>query len=289
MKTGNKEWKLQSLSFNNGLSDALQQQHHAAQFIALVGRYLIPQQPDDSNTNMEFIPEMDLLLGNALPNGLKVGLNLSEMKLSILDKENTVKKIIGLEGKTKQKVFVELAQNLADLEVDVTNFKNEIHYEIPSHQLDEGSVFSIMNKNDFVENSKYRHNAKNVLNEIGKLFEQQEPIRIWPHHFDTGAFFTVLKNEKGEASQTIGIGMAIPDGMVKEPYYYLSFWSENPTEGIENIAALKTGKWMMPDWNGAVLKHSEILKASSAMEQHEMVNSFFTKGIGLLTEILNQK
>lgn len=282
MTTANKEWKLQSLSFNKDLSDALQQQHHATQFIAMVGRHLIPQQPDDSNTNMEFTPEKDMLIGNALPNGLRLALKLSEMELSIVDEANIVKKIIILEGKTKQKVFVELAQNLADLGVDVTEFKNELHYEIPSHQLDKGSVFSINNKNDFIENSKYRHNAKIVLNEIGKLFEQQELIRIWPHHFDTGAFYTISKNKKGEASKTIGIGLAIPDSMVEEPYYYLSFWSEKPIEGIENITALDAGKWMMPNWNGAVLRHSEILDAGSAEGQYELVSNFFTSGIDAL-------
>lgn len=267
------------MAFNNDLKDALQQQHHAAQFIALVGRHIIPQQPDDSNTNMEFIADNELLVGNALPNGIKVALHLSDMKLNILDKENKVKKIIGLNGKTKQKVFGELSQSLADLGVDVTSLKNELHYEIPEHSLETGSVFSIKNKSDFIENSKYRHNAKMVFNEIGKLFEHQELIRIWPHHFDTGAFYTVSKNEKGEATQTIGIGMAIPDSMVEEPYFYLSFWSEKPFKSIENITALHAGKWMMPEWNGAILRHSEILEAGSADNQYELVLNFFTNGI----------
>lgn len=275
-------WKSLSVAFNNNLNDALQQQHHAAQFIALVGRHLIPQKPDDSNTNMEFIPKKDILLGNDMPNGMRVALQLSEMKLNILDKENKVKKIIGLDGKTKQRVFGELSQSLADLGVDVTSLKNELHYDIPEYRLEKGSVFSVKNKSDFIENSKYRHNAKIVLNEIGKLFEYQELIRIWPHHFDTGAVYTISKNEKGEATQTIGIGMAIPDSMVEEPYYYLSFWSEKPFKGIENIVALHAGRWMMPKWNGAILRHSEILEAGSADNQYELVSNFFTNGLDKL-------
>ena len=136
MKTSVNEWKPLTMAFSNELNDAIQQQHHAAQFIALVGRLLIPQQPDDSNTNMEFVFGKDMLRGNALANGMRVTLQLSEMKISILDKDNNAKKIITLEEKTKQKVFDELAQNLADLGIDVTDFKNELHYEIPLHQLD---------------------------------------------------------------------------------------------------------------------------------------------------------
>jgi len=288
MKISVNEWKLMTMAFNNELNDALQQQHHAAQFIALVGRHLIPQQPDDSNTNMEFIFDKDMLLGNALANGMRVTLQLSEIKISILDKDNNVKNVIALEGKTKQKVFDELTQNLADFGIDVTDFKNELHYEIPSHQLDKGAVFSIKNKNDFIENTNYRHNAKIILNEIAQQFEQEEPIRIWPHHFDTGAFFTIGKNEKGETTETIGIGLAIPDSMIDEPYYYLSFWSENPIKGIEKLDTLDAGRWMMPDWNGAVLKQSEILKVDSETGQHKLVKSFFTSGMNILVHKLNQ-
>jgi len=288
MNTAVNEWKLMTMAFNNELNNALQQQHHAAQFIALVGRYLIPQQPDDSNTNMEFIFGKDMLLGNALANGMRMALQMSEMKISILDKKNNVKNVIALEGKIKQKVFDELTQNLADFGIDVTDFKNELHYEIPSHQLDKGAVFSIRNENDFIENTNYRHNAKIILNEIAQKFEQEEPIRIWPHHFDTGAFYVISKNDKGETTETIGIGLAIPDNMINEPYYYLSFWSENPIKGLEKFDALDAGRWMMPDWNGAVLKQSKILEVASEKGQYKLVKSFFDSRIKILIDHFNK-
>jgi len=286
MKGITNSWKLQSLAFNDDLNNALQLQHHAAQFIALVGRQLIFQETDDSNTNMEFIFGQNALNGNKMRNGLKVSLNLSNLELSIMDDANTEKKLIKIEGKTKNAVFKELAQNLADLGVNVTDFINELHYEIPKHKLNDGAVFSIVNKNYFVENAKYRHNAKIVLNEIAQLFKSDESIRIWPHHFDTGAYYVIGKDDTGNATQTIGIGFAIPDSMVNEPYYYLSFWSEKPINEIEEITAIDNGKWMMPNWNGAVLRHSEILKVDNGEGQHELVRSFFTSGINILMNLL---
>jgi hypothetical protein len=270
------------MSFTPELHEALQQQHHAAQFIAMAGRHLIPQQADDSNTNMQYVPNGYLLLGNALPDGQRVALQLTDLKLLVFDKGHRLKKVITLEGKTKQQVFDELKQSLSDMGVDVTGFKNELHYEIPGHPLDQGAVFSVNDKSYFAENTMYRHNAEIVLNEIAPAFKQKEPIRIWPHHFDTGAFFVISKNEKGEATQTIGIGLAIPDGMINEPYYYLSFWSEKPLENLEKLPPLDAGQWMIPDWNGAVLKLSELLTETSAEKQHQQVGSFFTKGIKLL-------
>ena len=283
MNTKN-DWKLLTLPFTKELDEALQQQHYAAQFIALAGRYLIPQKADDSNTNMEFIPERELMLGNALPDGLRVALHLTDLNISILDQDNNSKKQISLEGKTKQEVFDELKQSLSELGVEVSGFKNELHYKIPPHPLEKGAVFTIRNEGDFTENANYRRNAKIVLNEIGEGFTQQEPIRVWPHHFDTGAFYVISKNEKGDASQTIGIGFAIPDTMVNEPYYYLSFWSEKPINDIDKLPALTAGHWMMPNWNGAILKHSEIIRNNSASGQHEMVKSFYLSGIKMLME-----
>lgn len=282
METTNKNWKIQTLTFDENIHQALQQQHHAAQFIALAGRHLIPQQPDDSNTNMQYIPGQGLLAGNELSNGLRLALQLTNLKLCFVDNAGIYKNEISLTGKTKQTVFDELKDTLASLGIDVSNFKNELHYEIPPHKLDKDALFSVDNKLYFQENTFYRHNAEIIINEVAGGFDDVEPVRIWPHHFDTGTFIAVAHNEKGELSKSIGLGWTISDGMVDEPYYYLSFWSEKPTEGLKKLSPITAGEWMMPGWNGAVLKNSEILKASSATRQHQLVKSFFNSGIKIL-------
>ena len=284
MNTSNKKWKLQTMSFNDNLKKALQQQHHAAQFIALTGRHLIPQQPDDSNTNMQYIPAQGLLAGNELSNGLRLALQLTNLKLCFVDRAGNCKNEITLSGKSKQAVFDELKDTLASLGIDVSNFKNELHYEIPTHKLDKGAAFSVNDKKYFHENTFYRYNAEIIINEIAEGFDDVEPVRVWPHHFDTGTFIAVAHNEKGELSKSIGLGWTIPDGMVDEPYYYLSFWMEKPTDGLKKLSPITAGEWMMPGWNGAVLKNSEILKASSAIGQHQLVKSFFNSGIKILMD-----
>ena len=282
-KNQNKSWKQLTLPFNSKLNDTLQQQHHAAQFIALTGHYLIPQKADDSNTNMIYISEGDLLVGNDLPNGLRVALKLTDLRIRILDKDNNTKKEIALDGKTKKDVFDELKQSLSDLDVDVLGFKNELHYEMPVLQLDKSAVFSVKNEFNFIENSIYRYNAEIVLNKIATNFDKAESVKIWPHHFDTGTFFPLSHSDNGDLTSSIGIGWTIPDNMVNEPYYYLSFWSKNPIEDLEELKPLVAGEWMMPIWNGAVLKHSEILKEKSAVKQYKLAISFFKSCIEILT------
>lgn len=287
MNTINPEWKHMSIPFNDALHQALIQQHHAAQFIALAGHYLIPQKPDDSNTNMAYFAESDLLVGNILPNGLSVALKLTDLRLRILNQQSNIQKEIILEGKTKREIFKELKQKLSDLGVDVAGFKNELHYKIPLHQLDNGAAFSVKKENNFIENAQFRQNAQFVIEKIVKDYDEAEPVKIWPHHFDTGSFIPVSHNKQGELSQSIGIGWAMPDSMVNEPYYYLSFWSKTPLEGINKLKALEIGDWKMPDWNGAVLKLSVIMNSGEANEQFQAVMSFYKSGNKMILDLLN--
>jgi len=286
MNLNNPEWKTQSLVFNKDIADALQQQHHAAQFIAMVGKYLIPQKEDDSNTNMRYMPDGELLPGNKFPNEWQLALALTDLNLYLLDKEFNRKSEIQLNGKTKARVFDELKQTLADFDFDVSELKNEMHYEIPAHKLDKNLPFSSMYKNHFQENSAYRHNAELVLNEIIAGNKLAEPVRIWPHHFDTGSFIPIAYNAKNGVSKSIGIGWAMPDSMINEPYYYLSFWSEESNDGLKTLPALAAGQWMTPNWNGAVLRHSEIFLRKSAPEQYKLVKLFFTSGMNILIDKL---
>lgn len=276
-------WKPISAVFNKGLNDALQQQHQATQLIAMVGRHLLAQQADDSNTNMQYYPEQKMMVGNELEKGLRVALDIESMYLKIIDKDFQIKKQFALEGKSKKMAIEKLRNMLWDLNVDVSNFKDELHYEISKHDLDNEGVFSINYEDDFIENAIYRNNAEIILNEISKKHQLKEAIKVWPHHFDTGSFIPVSNNKKGELSQSIGLGFAIPDSMVKEPYYYLSFWSEKAIKELKKPEALTVGKWMNPNWNGAVLKLSDIMKAKSAKVQQQIVKDFYESGFKILS------
>lgn len=282
METITNNWKPISMTFNPNQNEALEQQHHAAQFIALVGHHLIEQQADDSNTNMEFIADGQLLAGHKLANGLRLALGLNELKLLLIDMNGSIINEVSMVGKTKNEVFGELKEMLSDSGIDVTNLKNELHYEIPAHELDDGELFRINYSSFFQENTDQRSNTDIVLNEIIESYPKAEAVRIWPHHFDTGSFIPVKYNEDGELIMSIGLGFGIPDNMVDEPYFYLSLWSKDTVEGFENLPKPAAGDWMRTGWKGGVLKLSEILRAYTSENQHQLTKSFFTSGIDIL-------
>jgi hypothetical protein len=287
MKKSDYHWKHQSLPFDKKMKDALEQQHHAAQFLALVGHHLIPQKPDDSNTNMEYFPNKNMLIGNPLPNTLKLALKLTDLELFILDKHDNPLQNISLKRKTKKMVFNELKICLQNHAVDVSNFTDKLHYEIPKHPLDNGAVFSAEDKY-LAENDIYRSNAKLVLSNIVSKMKNAEAVKIWPHHFDTGSFVSFAHNKNGELSQTIGLGLAIPDSMINEPYYYLSYWSANKLANVDNLPSPATGKWLMPKWTGGVLPISDVNSKCAEQEQEKTVGSFYNSGIEIITKLLKQ-
>jgi len=280
-------WKPFLFEFDKEMRNALGQQHLAAQFIALVGRYIIPKKPDSSNINMQFISDRELLLGNKLKNGLQIGLQLSTLEIVILQSDGSSIKTIQLDNKTFEQVFSELKQVLIIEGVDISKIKTEQPYELPTQWLYDGK-FSTTNITAFVQNSILRNNAEMIINELIAYFSDTIPVRIWPHHFDTGTFFTAGKNSNGEVTQTIGLGWAIPDEMVNEPYFYISFWSEKEIKNSSNIAPLEFGNWLTPEWNGAVLKHSEIINGTSAENQYLRVKQFYNSGIEQLMQILKK-
>jgi len=287
--TTNKDdsWKALTQSFTEDLHNTLLQQHHAAQFIALAGRHLVTQQPDDSNTNMEYLLDRKWLIGNEIPGGFRIALSMSEEKLLIVDREMKNLDEISLIGSTKQQVFEQMKQSLIELKLDVSSLINELHYDLSDHELDHDAIFTGGDQKYIQENVYYRHNAEIVIGRLASNIEKAEPVRVWPHHFDTGTFIPLKFNKDGSISKSIGLGWAIPDTMVDEPYFYLSFWSEDPVEQFDALPEPEAGEWIRTGWHGGVARNGHIVNIPSASGQHAYVEAFFHSGIRLIREHYN--
>ena len=281
-------WIKVESAFNEKTLEALLIQHQAVQYISLVGKYFIAEKADDSHTNMQFVNESDSFIGNDFGDHFKIAFNTRALKLLLINDRNEIKSEIELVGKTKEEVFSALQQLLEENGFNSSQLKNKWHYSIPEHPLDHGGKFESVEKKHSQINYNYRHNATIVLNEIADKFGFQTDIRVWPHHFDTGAFIPMSYNKDGALNQYIGLGFAIPDTMINEPYFYLSFWSEETIIALKNPKSIQNGKWMIPDWNGAVLKISDILNEKTAVKQHQMVYDFFVSGLDALLPFMKQ-
>ncbi len=248
---------------------------------------MIPKQPDDSNTNMQYKSAGELIIGNELPRGFRIALDLPQLKLFIMNHSNKPYAEIEVACQTKIEAFDNMKNKLSGLGIDVSELSMQLHYEIPGHELDGKAAFFMDSEPHIRENIYYRHNAEIVIAEAASKFPNADPVRIWPHHFDTGSFVPIEHNEAGGVSRSIGLGFGIPDSMVDEPYYYLSYWSEAPVEDFSKLPEPDAGEWIRTGWNGGIVRNSDILKISSAEGQQEFVESFFNSGIEILRQQFN--
>jgi hypothetical protein len=281
------DWLLIDNEYNRITDEAVKLQHQAVQFIALTGKYLIEEKSDDSHTSMIFSSEYHGFIGCGLPNHTKLALNSIDLKLQLLTEELIILSELELTGKTKNQAFDELKILLGQNGLNTKMLTSELHYSIPEHKLDKGGKFEVNNRESLLLNNNYRLNAEIVLNQINRKFNLKTEFKVWPHHFDTGAFVPTSFKSNGELSQYIGLGFAIPDSMINEPYFYLSYWSSENINELEHPEAIAHGKWMMPVWKGAVLRISDILKEKKSISQNQMVYEFFESGLLILKPHLN--
>ncbi|MGB0423200.1 MAG: hypothetical protein ACPGED_02705, partial [Flavobacteriales bacterium] len=104
----------------------------------------------------------------------------------------------------------------------------------------------------------------------------EEEIRVWPHHFDTGAI-QVVKKEGTEVTASIGLGLAIPDELSDLPYAYVSGWRKG---GELQLEAPKNslGEWNKNNFNGVIMPMDA--------DHYQELHSFFTLSISLIKKQL---
>lgn len=205
-KHKNNNWQLLTTAYNPGLNEILLQQYFGAQFIAITGRHLIKQRDDDSNTSMLYDRENRSLIGEILPHNFRLTLNLPDLSLTLLKNDSVIYPTVPLAGLTRQEAFTELSHLLENVGINIDNLKNELHYDFPDHDLVSGSTFKYDHPAQIQENMAYRHNAEIVLKQIISSHPLAEPVKIWPHHFDTGTLIPLNRDSTGELTQSAGLG-----------------------------------------------------------------------------------
>ena len=284
MTTRENHWILLSKTFSPGMKNILDQHYFGAQFIALTGRYLIQQRGDDSNTSMVYDSHQQSLVGETFQDRFRLSLNLADLSLILHEKTSgdDPNSLIGLTWKEAYEMFRQMIINKG---ISHDNLKDELHYDLPDHELLSHGKFNYEGAALINETIAQRHNADLILNEVIANEHKADPIRIWPHHFDTGTIIPLGHSSSGELIQSAGLGWAIPDTMVDEPYFYLSVWSKDKLKLPDKMPGLAAGNWMTPGWNGAVLKLSEIIAHDSAEAQYDLAISFFTSGLQAIRQM----
>lgn len=284
-----KQWQLLGRSSPLELKPAIEEIHHGVQFIAMVGKYYVEHQPDDSHTNMEWIADKEVLAGNwvkAPKGGFRLAMRPKDLELIIYDADMNMTDACTLDGKTNVKACRWVEDHLDQFGEDSSKMNLILHYEIPDHETDEGAAYQLFDRSLFVEMAKYRANGDLLLRHFASQYENASEVRTWPHHFDNGTYIPMVFGPEGEHLKSFSIGMGIPDEASDEPYFYITTWSKTGDNSYENLPALPSGEWISSPFNGAVLKASEIIEHKTAEGQFQCVFDFLEAGVAASLAII---
>ncbi|PKB44035.1 hypothetical protein AX016_2246 [Cellulophaga sp. RHA19] len=234
--------------------------HLAAQYLAAAGISFLEKKSDDSHTNLGFSIEKQRLETHPLSlNGDMLTLNYATFSLEwILPKVNAS---ILLDGKTHQQVL-EWLRNSSETFLG-KKYTYDFHYNLP-YSIDDSFIFKL-NASKLKELTDLRTLTQLSIEKTLEMNGLESSIRIWPHHFDSGAYASLTKDI------AVGFGLAVPDSMVNEHYFYISGYKGHSGLDTSKFDSLSLGEWKNDGFKGAVLPTTKI--------NEEQVVKFFTEAI----------
>lgn len=270
-------WKELEIPELKSLIPAREQLHYAVQFIALTGKFLIEQRPDDSHTSLSWDHDLSAFVGEPIINnaGYFIALSPSKLELSIHDQAKNIINSKNLDKNTRDSMLIWLKSALKEISIDSDDLSLQMHYEIPDHAIAHGRNFEIKEPEYFAILSDIYANAAYVLSAVQQSITGSSPVLCWPHHFDIAMLITLDPEKDAEQARSIGVGMSPGDATYAEPYFYITPWPY-PEKSVELPDLNGSGFWHTEGWVGAVLPLSDILKAPV---QQKMVEDYVLSGI----------
>jgi len=272
------------------LNDSITMMHHAAQAVAAFGNSLLPKAADDSQSSLSWHSDLKALVSQEvnLKRRVRIALSYNSFKLHMLNADDTSMGSLPISGQTKTTAlsFVRIQAREMGRRAEEVNMPD--HYDLPESDYDKGAPFIVQGVDKHLELAKYRHNAQELLGAIARQYEHASTVAIWPHHFDTGSVINVDFDDVGEPTKTVGIGMAIPDDVCEELYFYVNHWSKDGDFKYDELPELSNGaKWKTEGFKGAILPVSTIIKGKSAEAQCQLTEQFLREAIEASIKLLD--
>ncbi len=243
----------------------LTQLHLAAQYLATAGISFLDKKDDDSHTNLGFsIENKSLETWPLNGEGTKLCLDYPNFALhwAALDTNS-----LSLDGKSHEDV-VDWIQKVSQSSNSNKSYQYNPHYQLP-YGMGSKDVFRLSDAEEVNTLVNLRNLAQKVLIEVLDREDLSSDVRIWPHHFDTGAFSPL---ENGNSS--VGFGLSIPDSLVNDHYVYLSGYHGHDSLDTTNFPSLTSGDWLNNGFKGAVLPASGVDASTAVQFFSEAINSY---------------
>ncbi len=277
-------WRRTGAIDPTALVDARLQLHHALQIIVSAPISFLEKRPDDSHTNLEWLPSLEALGTNWLDGRTRVRCALRPADLTLLTVDGVgVLSEYPLDGRTVSDAVAWLRASLTSAGYDGTALTTKKHYEIPAHPVASMRAFSRAAPEMFAELERYYANAHALTSHVPATRPGAAAPRCWPHHFDL-ATLIVLPEIPGRGTRTVGVGLSPGDDSYAEPYVYVGPYPHPSLDRLTPLGSL--GTWHTAGWVGAVLRASEIAQIPSADHQAHAALTFANSAIDACIEAL---
>ncbi|EDM42923.1 hypothetical protein SCB49_11522 [unidentified eubacterium SCB49] len=237
----------------------------AAQYLAAAGIQFVEKKEDDSHTNLGFDKNSGCLITHPLSeNGDELRFNYNSFSLEWKSKNETT--TLALDGKSHEEVLSWLNEK-AMLYLN-KEFSYSFHYE-GTYPITSSYVFKLSDASQLNELLLLRKLGQNTLELFVEENKLDTSIRIWPHHFDTGIYDLLPSTEV-----TVGLGLAIPDTLCNEFYFYASGYKNSKSINPSNFAVLKKGTWKSGGFTGAIFSAKDVDVTAATGFLKEVVTAF---------------
>ena len=253
--------------------------HYAAQFATCGGISFLPVQPDDSHTNLEWIPEFQALFSRLIPakKPFRIGARPDELALLLVPESCSTVAEYRLDRRSITEATDWLRSEIASQGADAKRYSLKRHYEIPFHPLANGAVFDANDKDSFNELSKWFSNGFAMLIDLARTIPGSSEVRCWPHHFDVGTLIGV------DTNRSIGVGLEPGDDYYGEPYFYVNMSPQPISDDVHLLPLAGKGSWHTREWVGAVLQGSRL---DSSPDQEGQVRDFLNSAISAARQLI---
>ena len=246
------------------------QVHSASQYLAAAGISFLDKKKDDSHTNLKFKVD-DATLHTRPLNEAGDTLSFDYNDFSLVWNSNEKYKVFSLDGKSHEQVlkWIQATSTEANLKLP---YRYQLHYELP-YEITNEFTFRLSNPLVLNKLMRTRTLAQKVLEVFVEEQQLRSEVRVWPHHFDTGAF-APLKNN---TDVSISLGMAIPDAICDDHYFYIAGYKDGNVLVTNNLQTLSIGKWINEGFKGAILPVGD--------SNSSTVHSFYKEALSQISNV----
>lgn len=262
------------------LNTAIAQQHMICQYFAMIGSHLLEYRADDSHTNFGWDSNEGLFIGRPV-HDYHLTFDPLSLEIHIVNSEQAALATLSMINRTLTDGLQWIKLELNQLGVDSSPLTDKLHYELPNHRLLHGATIEKIDREISLESIRQRSAADAaVRNAVVVVGGNPDDTRIWPHHFDTGNLLPTMKDEQMVAS--IGLGYAIAEPNLSEPYFYVNVWSKEGHVDLPDDRPDIPGYWVDDAWTGGVLPVSDIWKADLSL-----ISVFYSELINYLHSLIS--